>query len=295
MRLVWQAGLPLMLLLAVAGSQTGAAPAAYVGTAVCLRCHIDYARQWAALDHSKAMAAERLPPEKRGCEACHGPGGAHSFGQRQQIVRWRTLPPPEANGVCLACHQEQVPAALWRAGPHDQKVSCDQCHAVHRKSERDKLLRRPEGQDCQPCHQTLAAEAAAKRHHTLADGALTCDMCHAFHGSREPHLLKLPQAAGCGECHGEDVPQPESHGRAGFKLKHGGDAKGHQDECRMCHDQVSFCDTCHAVPLPHPPDFATEHKEACQKQPASCLKCHDEAYCKLCHEAVPAPVGKAAP
>ncbi len=266
----------------------------YAGTPLCVRCHIDFARQWQALPHSRKMSDEALPFERRGCEACHGPGAAHAAGQRRRIVAWGLLKAPEQSDICLKCHQKSVSAELWTASPHAPTVACTSCHEVHRPVKRQKLLRAEEGRDCTGCHSKLAEEIKAKRHHPLGDGALACAGCHQVHGSRQRFLLPKPQGETCQECHGDDVPRTAAHKRADFKLKHQADAKGHEAECRMCHDQQSFCDQCHATPLPHPKDFAMEHKAACQKTPGTCLKCHTATWCKQCHDKLPPPFEPAA-
>ncbi len=285
---------PVVVTLALlVGRANPAEQEVYVGTALCVRCHIDFARQWEALPHSQLLLADSLPPERRGCEACHGPGGGHATTRRASIWRWKKLDVTQRNDLCLPCHAK-VTAPAWRGSKHHTAVACNQCHDVHRPTSREFMLRPAEGQDCAPCHDNLAQEVAAKRHHSLGDGALTCGLCHGVHGTANPALLLKPLAEGCPDCHGDDVPQPESHARADFKLHHKPDATGHEPECLACHDQQLFCNACHVIKLPHPEDFPVAHKEACQQHPQSCLRCHEEAQCKLCHEQIPPPVGKAA-
>ncbi|MBI2301563.1 MAG: hypothetical protein HYU66_21890 [Armatimonadetes bacterium] len=264
---------------------------AYVGTDSCMRCHIDFARRWAALDHSKKLLAQEAP-EKRGCEACHGAGGDHVAGRRKQIVRWKALDADARSGICLPCHAK-LDAKLWDAGPHHKVASCDTCHEVHRDTGRDKMLRAAAGKDCDPCHADIADKIKAKLHHPVPEDTLSCVSCHNPHGTADSHLLSQPMGQLCGECHGDDVPKPETHAAKEWKLGHGKDAKGHEPECRMCHDQQTFCQECHAVPIPHPDNFVTEHGDLAKERQATCLQCHEVAKCELCHEDLPPAEGAA--
>src|SRR5689334_8035143 len=51
--------------------------AAYVGADACAACHDAQAASFASTIHAQVLD-ERRPESERGCEACHGPGGAHA-------------------------------------------------------------------------------------------------------------------------------------------------------------------------------------------------------------------------
>lgn len=279
-------------LLIGAGAGTAQNPAnGFIGTDACLKCHIDFARRWAALDHSQAMLAERFPPENRGCEACHGPGMSHSIGKREQILGWDELELPQRQAICLKCHDDLIATELWPETIHAEMLGCGDCHEVHRETEQDWLLKRPQDETCADCHD-LAGEIEAGRHHPLFDGGLTCEMCHDFHGSSHGELLNAPMKELCAECH-DEVPKPESHARENFKLNHGDVAKADPERCTTCHDEQADCLKCHAAPFPHPENFALEHTAPAQEHPETCLNCHQNEDCLICHETVPPPVGPA--
>lgn len=288
----YRCGGALLLLASIAGWSQNASPNAYVGTDICLRCHIDFARRWAALDHSQAMLADSLPPERKGCEACHGPGGEHVAGRRKQIVRWEPLSTEERTATCLKCHEHKVDPQQWADRTHAELLSCDVCHEVHKPTKRAPMLRADEeGVECAECHD-MEAEVTAGRHHSLADGALPCNMCHAFHGSPNEFLLTQPlDKKLCDECHEGDDMRPESHRHEGFRLGHREEAKGHEAECHRCHSQANFCDRCHVVKLPHAEDYPVTHAEDAKRNGKACRQCHEEAFCKLCHEEVPQSEG----
>lgn len=272
------------------GAAEQAPAATYVGTPICVRCHIDFARRWESLAHSRQMLADEPPPELSGCEACHGPGSDHVAGDRKKIVAWAGLETAAASAVCLKCHQGKVEAELWTATIHSELMACDACHEVHHETARSPMLRgEEEGEECAECHGDLPDEAEAGRHHTLVDGALVCSMCHTFHGSANARLLMLPQEEMCAECHIDEDLRPENHQSDEWALGHGEAARADRETCLMCHDEQVSCQSCHIVPVPHAEDFAIEHTAAATEHFDACMRCHGEDYCKLCHEDVPRP------
>lgn len=293
-------GLVMMVLTAaLAFGQTAApapapaAPAGYAGPNVCFKCHIDFAKQWAGLKHSKTLLADGRPADGKGCEACHGPGAAHAGGKRKQIVAWDKLEQPDAAKVCLKCHQDKkVTAELWFKTPHSQILTCSDCHEVHKPVKREAMLKSAEGKDCSPCHDELSKKIDAKEHHILGKGddALSCNMCHSVHGTTESHQLRKAQETLCKDCH-EKTPKPETHAKPNWKLKHKADAKGNEAKCYKCHDQQTRCNSCHVVKIPHPENFAEKHEGQARKTPAACLNCHETKFCMMCHEKMPKGFG----
>lgn len=47
----------------------------YVGPEVCSTCHADVYKRWQFTSHRRTLF--NTDPAKKGCEACHGPGGDH--------------------------------------------------------------------------------------------------------------------------------------------------------------------------------------------------------------------------
>jgi hypothetical protein len=122
-------------------SQSGAAQIVnYIGGAACMGCH-----QAAVHDFGATMMGNiilkhpRDDAEKRGCEACHGPGSryvpemAKAMGTGKKPDEAMHGPPAEAslttfrpdsgesakqdNAACLVCH-ERGEQAFWRASTH---------------------------------------------------------------------------------------------------------------------------------------------------------------------------------
>ena len=282
----------LVAVVGIATAMVGHAddtPPGYAGSAVCMRCHDAFARRWAKVEHSQELLADGRRPAETGCEACHGPGADHALGQRPKIVAWDKLELDARTAVCLNCHQGKVEAEVWGTTAHSLVLSCDRCHDVHRPVEQDWLLRQPQVDLCGRCHDTLPAKVKAKEHHPLADGALTCDMCHNPHGTGHAHLLSQPQGELCEGCHGDDVPKGPEHDRKDWRLNHQAQAKGHEAQCLMCHDQETFCNQCHVVKVPHGENFAMAHNESAKQHSKACLNCHQKDFCLLCHDPLPTP------
>jgi predicted CXXCH cytochrome family protein len=260
----------------------------FVGTDVCLVCHIDFARKWARLAHSQKMLDNAIPKTSRGCEGCHGPGSEHVLGNRQQIIRWKTLSTAAANNICLQCHQGKVEAEQWRVSPHSSAgLRCDGCHEVHSPTQFTSMLRQEPNQVCLRCHARVEELAKQKAHHPLSLDLLSCVNCHNPHGSPNSKLLKEQKSKLCESCHGDDIPKPESHAAEDFLKTHGKQAKAEKKVCMSCHEEKEFCTVCHGgIPMPHPEDWTIEqHKKvATFKDDSPCRTCHEKEFCKKCHE-----------
>jgi len=270
---------------ALAGERQSAQPQ-YAGAEVCFVCHIDFARKWGEVSHSKTLMDKERPADQRGCEACHGPGSVHVAGTRKQILGWKKLSPAAQNDLCLKCHQGKVEAGRWKPTVHAElEMVCVACHEVHKPVEQEHLLKQPALETCNACHGGMAEQVEAKTHHPIPEG-FECSTCHNFHGTENERLLVAPQQDLCALCH-DPVPKPEDHARAEWRLKHLPEAKEQQDQCLMCHSQTTFCHQCHVVKVPHPEGFVTDHGPTAKEHRPACLNCHAEEYCTLCHETVP--------
>src|SRR5580700_3675514 len=107
-------GIFLLLFTALAaGAQTGA----YVGSEVCKTCHSDILFNFYKNPHYKTIAAGNLPPDRTGCEGCHGPAKAHveARGGKTTIPRAFSLMKPKAVlDTCLNCHARDFSKANIR-------------------------------------------------------------------------------------------------------------------------------------------------------------------------------------
>lgn len=262
--------------------------AAYVGSKVCFECHIDVARVWAQVKHSKWMLDEKLPKHLQGCEACHGPGGLHVFQRPGNIVAWSKLSIADQNDICLQCHQN-VTHEKWNASPHglgkQHTPSCIACHEVHKPVERHWMLKASASQLCLKCHNDIPARANARQHHSVSGQASKCAACHDAHDGTIPGMLKAPLMKLCERCHEISDIKPKDH-TPEFVKEHGKKFKPTNRLCRSCHGR-NGCQDCHGIEMPHPQGFSTKHGEVATSQPQVCSRCHQRNDCNKCHESAP--------
>ena len=90
----------IILLLAVGvylGAEPTTEPNKFVGSRVCQACHPDLWHGFNRNPHFKSIAREAAPPERTGCEGCHGPGELHikGMGDTSKIFRFPEVEPHE--------------------------------------------------------------------------------------------------------------------------------------------------------------------------------------------------------
>src|SRR6266581_3868571 len=101
-----RAGIFMLLILSIAGLAT-AQNAGYVGSNACRTCHADVWFNFNRNPHFKSIASGKEPPERTGCEGCHGPAQAHveARGGKASIPHALSLmEPKQVLEDCLGCH-----------------------------------------------------------------------------------------------------------------------------------------------------------------------------------------------
>jgi predicted CXXCH cytochrome family protein len=122
-------------------------PADYVGVEKCKSCHKSETTEFLKTTHSQLT----IPGKDfiQGCEACHGPGKAHSDAvqaahgddadtakalKEHPMFSFRASATENA-ARCLACHitskGQQFFAHSGHFGHSGHGISCNQCHAAH--------------------------------------------------------------------------------------------------------------------------------------------------------------------
>ena len=83
----------------------------------------------------------------------------------------------------------------------------------------------------------------------------------------------------CGACHGGMVPHDE------FIIRdHSQVANDPNNLCDSCHKNEFFCDDCHGMEIPHPDGFLITHAaETEELGEQSCVRCHAQSDCDICH------------
>jgi DmsE family decaheme c-type cytochrome len=182
------------------------------GADTCLNCHEDPEVLGLFRTPHGAPQDARSPfgHGQLQCEACHGPGGAHTGRvkrgeKRPPVVRFgkgTETPVEQQNGMCLGCHQDT--ASHWQAGPHDaSEVGCADCHSSHLPS--DPVLKTStQSEVCGTCHQTQKSQQLLPYTHPLYAGKMACSSCHALHGTNSTSQLagnNLTET--CTSCHAD--------------------------------------------------------------------------------------------
>lgn len=280
----------------------------YVGSDVCAMCHSDVVKKWLFATHRRTLFNK--DPAKRGCEACHGPGGAHvaGGGDKTKIVRLQLLKPEDAAHICLECHtQDKV--TLWPTSQHARsKLTCTKCHDPHSQGEMS-LLSDIDGdrlqveglaraiKDTELAANKLPADSPDKEAQTKKLEGLKADKVKLeqslkgqetiYHRTAEPYV--------CFTCHKAQEVQskmPSHHPMTEGKVKCSDCHNPHGGVNKMLKEETvtETCRTCHAEKtgpfvFEHPP--VTEDCTNCHKphgsvqnnlltQPLAflCLKCH---------------------
>lgn len=245
---------------------TGSGPARYVGDTTCLGCHAEYGED-PERDHiGLSRQSASLPPERRGCEGCHGPGSEH-FGDPRFIVNPATQEPREASRTCLDCHKmaRLTDAHEWHFSRHaSARLSCTDCHKIHQPLAQPLLVDQPDDL-CIACHKPVARLFAMRSRHpvratgtralgSLRRGKVSCLDCHDPHGGPgdDDGMLVADLERTCARCHAghtgpwvfPHVTPREGGGCMSCHLPHGSPNRNllksrRRTSCLQCHsDQV---------------------------------------------------------
>ena len=259
-----------LLSLGAATALQPAAPAAdasgFVGSAVCKTCHPDVWLNFYKNPHYKSIASGTEPPERTGCEGCHGPGKQHveARGGKTTIPRaFSLMGPAKILDTCLTCHSKDLSRANIRRSSHSEAdVVCSSCHSIHKSQTPKFLLARKQADLCYSCHGKDFGKVNIRRSsHTMADVA--CTGCHSIHKSTVPiHLLAKKQADLCYTCH-LDV-------RAQFSMPFKHRVNEGVVQCSDCHNpHGTFAPTWRAGDRPHMVQQALGNE-------IPCVKCHTD-------------------
>lgn len=197
---------------ASAAEQTTAPPSSsYVGSEQCAACHAAQATGMAKTPHGAVLLRKpRTEIEKRGCEACHGPGSAHvqdvqnpaargPFGKKAKATA------RQQSAQCLQCHSKGE-HLFWKGSAHELRgLACTECHSVHGfASAEGQLKKKTEAELCSQCHVVKKAQLQRTSHMPLRESKMTCSDCHNPHGSVTAKMINANSVnENCYKCHAE--------------------------------------------------------------------------------------------
>ncbi|MBV9743223.1 MAG: DmsE family decaheme c-type cytochrome [Acidobacteriia bacterium] len=195
-------------------AQSTAAPG-YVGSNVCQTCHPDVYLNFYKNPHAKSIASGKEPPERTGCEGCHGPGGGHvaARGGKNTIPRaFSLMGPKQALDACLTCHAADLGKVNIRRSEHTlNDIACTSCHSIHRSPTPKYLLAKQQSELCYGCHASVRAQFDMPSKHRVNEGFMQCTDCHNPHGtfaptwgmSQRPRMVEqaLGNEEACIKCH----------------------------------------------------------------------------------------------
>ena len=173
----------LLALAAGAGAADDAAPPkaeapTYAGEELCVACHEEAATSHAASPH-RVLSDDARPEAQRGCEACHGPGGAHAdeAARSGRAADLRGEYPVAARSAPLPRLSRRRPA-LHDAAPASTRSRASAVGLSSRPRGTDDLLRKTVPELCYGCHLDVRAKFALPEHHKVPEGVVTCLDCH---------------------------------------------------------------------------------------------------------------------
>jgi len=250
--------------LALAQDEADEAPAySRNGADTCLRCHGEEVVGIFRTKH--AQPNDPRTPFGQGqlqCEACHGPGGAHTKRPKKgeertpviQFGKGAVTPVRQQNEMCLGCHNAN--AGNWHTSAHDDNdVGCADCHAVHHQ--RDPVRSKAtQGEVCGSCHgiQIQKANMLQPFSHPLREGQMACSSCHSPHGSLSEAMLNRDSVnETCYQCH------PDKRGP--FLWEH----QPVGEDCTLCHESHG---TAHPAMLKQRPPFLCQQCHGQQGHPS---------------------------
>jgi DmsE family decaheme c-type cytochrome len=216
----------LLLLLAAASASFAAAqtqaaatdPASgFAGSNACKTCHADVWMNFYKNPHYQSIASGKEPPEKTGCEGCHGPAQKHleARGGKTTIPRaFSLMKPAQVLETCLGCHARDLARTNIRRSEHTRHdVACTSCHSVHHSTAPKYLLAKKQSELCYGCHATVRAQFSMPSKHRVNEGLMQCSDCHNPHGSfdatwkmgQKPRMMEqaMNTESPCLKCHAD--------------------------------------------------------------------------------------------
>jgi hypothetical protein len=254
--------------------------------------------------------------EELACNDCHTSVNTSTTGTDD------LMPDPS---VCADCHEIDdepvVKAALQTAKIIDynilfshklhteEEIQCAECHGDIAQNEAGQKASRPDMVACMDCHQSNHAENNCLTCHSPEEqlkptnhnltfmhthGDLSRNEIMTVNGNKNCMTCHTKQS--CQDCHeGENIDRLTHP--LNFEFTHALQAQGKEKNCYTCHENRSFCSSCHVENniLPHNhvagwtnkiPGDGGRHSLEASIDLENCMSCHErnaEEVCAQCH------------
>ncbi len=286
----------------------------------CATCHGDAS--------SSARSRDDLTPKMDACATCHAEGASPKLNECSgchvsyaPVVTGEVTAPTQWRAVSPA------PMILKRPSPNltfsharHADTPCASCHGGSGGAPSMPLM-----QQCSTCHDGKAADSTCSSCHPGARGGpITTAFTDPSSGStvkltpsdhtvdwiarHGPISRTQPDAcatchveSSCTDCHQARGATPLSVHPPNYVSIHSVAARADQANCRDCHDNQTFCGSCHtraeavtqAPSRPparrtfHPPGWLnSDHGPAARRNIDDCASCHQERDCVSCHQGI---------
>src|SRR5579884_590782 len=226
-----------LALLFTTAPLAAAAAEGYVGSNTCRTCHPDVWFSFYKNPHFISIASGKEPPERTGCESCHGPGKAHveARGGKATIIAFSQIAPERALNICLTCHSQTISRANIRRSEHTiNGLACTTCHSIHKAGAPKFLLAKVERELCYSCHNDVRAQFSMPFKHRVNEGFMTCTDCHNPHGAFQPTWRMAARPLMAAQAQGNEEPCLKCHAekRGPFTFEH---PPVRVEGCEVCH------------------------------------------------------------
>ncbi|SPE31267.1 Cytochrome C family protein [Candidatus Sulfopaludibacter sp. SbA6] len=199
----------------LAAATSAPSTAGFVGSDACKTCHADVWLNFYKNPHYKSIASGKEPPERTGCEGCHGGAKQHieARGGKATIPHaFSLMEPKQVLEDCLGCHGRDFSRANIRRSEHTlNDVACTSCHSIHHSPTPKYLLAKTQKDLCYSCHATIRAQFDMPSKHRVNEGFMQCTDCHNPHGgfadtwgmAQRPRMMEqaLTDEEPCLKCH----------------------------------------------------------------------------------------------
>lgn len=296
----------------------------------CATCHLNLAEA-TALPRERVAKFDKPASHDAadfGSEKGHGAQAKPPAGSNSQVAA--SCATCHARDFCAQCHVNAPEVKLIQALAPDSRSTAIKAELKeppsHRQSRfltRHGAQARRDTESCAFCH---TQESCFACHRAGPAGAVAVVLPAAgpgrgagaqiTRGKPESHTLGFAQSHGpvasatpkscsacharteCLDCHRPNAGAEGSYHAAGFLVRHPAAAFSRESDCAECHNQGSFCTSCHAQSgltsngrklsggyHDSRGSFLLSHGTAARQNLESCASCHTERDCLACHSA----------